>query len=187
MFFRSLLLYLKTVAGFLLVGSAMWLHLAACGAPPGEGTDRPDNAGAMPAETESGTVDLLKDISESVGFDFTYFNGMSGEKYFVEMNGGGGALFDYDNDGDLDIYCVQGHFITEDGSLPDQPLYRDQLYRNDLSLLPDGTHQWSFTNVTESSLLDARGYGMGVSTGDYNNDGWIDLYVTNWKAVLVQL
>lgn len=103
---------------------------------------------------------------------------MSGRLYFVEMMGAGGALFDYDNDGDLDIYAVQGHAL-EPGRPPDSALV-DQLYRNDLQIRPDGKRSLGFTNVTRESGLRAAGYGMGAATGDYNNDGWVDLYVLNW-------
>ena len=103
---------------------------------------------------------------------------MSGQKYFVEMTGAGGALFDYDNDGDLDVYLVQGHPIGAATDSSDQAVFQDRLYRNDL--IETGTLH--FTDVTEASGLEATGYGMGVATGDIDNDGYVDLYVTNWGA-----
>ena len=128
---------------------------------------------------------LFVDRAGEVGLDFVHFNGMSGERYFVEMTGAGGALFDYDNDGDLDAYLVQGAMLGDgktysDALVPPQgPLPpRDRLFRNDLV----ETGRLRFTDVTEAAGLDAPGYGMGVAAGDYDNDGYADLYVTNWGA-----
>ena len=72
----------------------------------------------------------------------------------------------------------------EDALFPPQaPLpLKDRLYRNDLKLNSDGTRTLQFTDVTEKSGLEGRGYGMGVAAGDFNNDGWVDLYVTNFGS-----
>ena len=128
---------------------------------------------------------LFVDRAADVGLDFVHFNGMTGQRYFAEPIGSGGALFDYDNDGDLDVYLVQGHLLGEDATIEEAvfpprhllPLV-DRLYRNDLV----ETGALHFTDVTEASGLEATGYGMGVATGDYDNDGDVDLYVTNWGA-----
>ena len=122
-----------------------------------------------------------------VGLDFEHFNGMSGEFYLVEIMGAGAALFDYDNDGDLDAYLVQGAMLGSDKTLADAlfpppadlPL-KDRLYRNDLVVRPDGARVLRFTDVTEESGIEATRYGMGVAAGDYDGDGWVDLYVTNF-------
>ena len=115
---------------------------------------------------------------------FTHFNGMSGELYFPEMMGAGAALFDYDNDGDLDVYLVQGNMLgvgkTAAQALipPPGPLpLSDRLFRND-----SGKQGLKFTDVTEQAGIRATGYGMGVAVGDIDNDGWVDLYVTNFGA-----
>ncbi len=123
--------------------------------------------------------------------DFIHFNGMSGEYYFVEMTGQGGALLDYDNDGDLDLYLVQGAMLgngkTYQQALP--PPRRippmDRLYRNDLSMDPNGKAHPHFVDVTEQSGIRATGYGMGVAVGDIDQDGQVDLYVTQYGANLM--
>ncbi len=137
----------------------------------------PSRAEIFPTHAE-----LFEDVSGEAGLDFVHFNGMSGELYFVEMNGAGAALFDVDNDGDLDAYLVQGHMLgagkkTEQATFPpgfSMPM-NDRLFRNDLA-----GHRPRFTDVTEASGIDGSGYGMGVAAGDFDNDGRTDLYVTNF-------
>lgn len=130
-------------------------------------------------------VPIFEEAAIDTGLEFTHFNGMSGELYFVEMAGSGVALLDFDNDGDLDVYLVQGHMLGPNKTLADYPLqsphappFRDRLFRNELV----ETGKLRFTDVTEASGMDARGYGMGVATGDIDNDGCVDLYVTNWGS-----
>ena len=130
---------------------------------------------------------VFTDETQAVGIDFVHFNGMSGEKYFCEVVGSGGALFDYDNDGDLDLYIVQGNMLGPGKALKDAlfpprvPLPpRDRLYRNDLKVHADGSRNLRFTDVTEASGIEATGYGMGAAVADVDNDGWVDLYVTNF-------
>ena len=138
------------------------------------------------AGSDSDTV-LFADQAEAAGIDFVHFNGMSGEKYYCEMVGSGGALFDYDNDGDLDLYIVQGNMLGPGKALTDALFPprvpgppRDRLYRNDLEIRADGSRVLRFTDVTGESGIEAIGYGMGVAAADVDNDGWIDLYVTNF-------
>ncbi len=130
--------------------------------------------------------DWFIDRAQAAGLDFVHFNGMSGEFYAPEVTPPGVGLFDYDNDGDLDAYLVQGQMLGEGHALsaalfePVGPLpLRGRLYRNDLAVAVDGTRTLRFTDVTEMCGLDARGHGMGVATGDIDNDGWVDLYLTN--------
>ena len=138
------------------------------------------HASALPADDA-----WFTDRAEAVGIDFVHFNGMSGEFYISEMMGAGGALFDLDNDGDLDIYLVQGQMLGS-GKTLDQAVtpprgvlpLTDRLYRNDLVVHADGTRTLRFTDVTDASGLGVRAYGMGVATGDIDNDGWVDVYRT---------
>jgi hypothetical protein len=125
------------------------------------------------------------DATAESGLTFTHFNGMSGELYYPEVMPPGVALFDYDNDGDLDVFVVQSRMLgpkpidrawapPRDGS----PL-GGHLFRNDLNAAADSRRTLHFTDVTAASGIRASGYGMGVAAGDYDNDGCIDLYVTN--------
>jgi hypothetical protein len=96
-------------------------------------------------------------------------NGASPEKYLVETMGSGGLFFDYNNDSRVDVFLVDG------GSLADRQIgsrARHRLYRN----RADGT----FEDVTATSGIRHREYGMGACAADYDNDGWVDLYVTNF-------
>ncbi|NIM12654.1 MAG: hypothetical protein GTO45_11115 [Candidatus Aminicenantes bacterium] len=111
---------------------------------------------------------------------------MSGELYFPEMTGQGGGFFDYDNDGDLDVYLIQGCMLGPGKTLKDalfpprDPNPRDRLFRNDLTINKKGERVIRFVDVTDKSGLKITDYGMGVAAGDFNNDGWIDLYITNY-------
>ncbi len=128
---------------------------------------------------------LFEDQAAEWGLDFVHFNGMSGELYFSEMMGSGAGFLDYDGDGDLDAYLVQGHMLGDkpltEATFPAQhslPIV-DRLYRNDLVAGPDGTLAPRFVDVTEASGIESTGYGMGVIVADVDNDGDPDLYVTN--------
>lgn len=108
------------------------------------------------------------DSSVSAGVGFRQINGVSPEKHLAETIGSGGLFFDYDNDGWIDIFLVDG------GSLADPAIAnqaRHRLFRN----RGNGT----FDDVTSSSGIGHRGYGMGACAGDYDNDGRVDLYITN--------
>jgi enediyne biosynthesis protein E4 len=131
---------------------------------------------------------IFVEAAQASGLDFVHFNGMSGQLYYCEMIGPGAALFDYDNDGDLDVFTVQGTMLGEGKTLADAVLpprtlpLGDRLWRNDLEVRPDGTRTLHFTDVTQQAGIAETGYGMGVAAGDYDNDGWVDLYVTNYGA-----
>jgi hypothetical protein len=146
--------------------------------------DSPARAGAVGARTGRGAAEeWFSDRARESGLDFVHFNGMTGEFYFAEVIPPGVALFDYDGDGNLDVFVAQGQMIGKQAEsraqlLPEVPL-KSRLYRNNLTVQPDGTRMLRFTDVTDASGLVVRGYAMGAATGDFNNDGCVDLYVTN--------
>ena len=131
--------------------------------------------------TKPGPV-IFKDVAEKVGLRFHHYNGMTGKFYLPEITGSGGALIDFDNDGDLDVFLAQGNTL-EPNTQPTTTLFpwrgtespRGKLFRNDLT--KEG--KLSFTDVTASSGIVAIGYGMGATVGDINNDGLPDLYLSN--------
>ena len=119
-------------------------------------------------------------VRQPRGIDFTLENSPTPLKYLIETMPGGVALLDYNNDGLLDIFLVNGGRIASPMQVPENfdrhaPKYWNRLYRQN----KDG----SFTDVTEQSGLANAGdanYGMGVAVGDYDNDGYPDLYVTSY-------
>jgi hypothetical protein len=120
------------------------------------------------------------DVNLPHGIDFTLQNSPTPQKYLIETMPGGVALLDYNNDGLLDIFLVNGGRITNPVQMPENfdrqnPRYWNRLYRQN----KDG----SFTDVTQQAGLANAGdgnYGMGVAVGDYDNDGYPDLFVTNY-------
>ena len=132
--------------------------------------------------------DWFVDRARESGLDFVHVNGMSGMLYMPEVLAPGVALFDFDNDGDLDVYLVQGRPLSSSAGLESKtrptPLgdLNGRLFRNDLRVNSDGTRTLRFTDVTRESGIDTPGYGMGVAAGDFNNDGWVDLYLTKFDA-----
>ncbi len=116
------------------------------------------------------------DVTRRAGIDWTHENGATPEKYLIETMGGGAAFFDFDNDGWLDIYLVDSG--THQGSTQTRRA-RNALYRNN--------HDGSFTDVSEKAGVAGREgcYGNGAAVGDYDNDGWSDLYVTCFGSNLL--
>ena len=107
------------------------------------------------------------DITDEAGIDFVHVNGSRGEKLMPEAMGSGAAFLDYDNDADQDLLLVNATGLSEQ---PQQPAPTLALYRND--------GHGRFSNVTEESGLAITTYGMGVAVGDYDADGWTDVYIT---------
>src|SRR5438477_12092668 len=120
------------------------------------------------------------DLSHPAGIDFVLRNSPTSQKYLLETMPGGVALLDYDNDGLLDIFLVNGGRVSSPMQMPENfdrkdPRYWNRLYRQN----KDG----SFTDVTERAGLATAGdgnYGMGVAVGDYDNDGFPNMYVNNY-------
>ncbi|MGC1660562.1 MAG: CRTAC1 family protein [Candidatus Acidiferrales bacterium] len=127
-----------------------------------------------------GVAPAIFDVRSPRGLDFTLQNSPTPQKYLIETMPGGVALFDYNNDGLLDIFMVNGGLLSNPMRPPEKfdradPRYWNRLFRQN----PDG----SFTDVTEQAGLASAGagnYGMGVAVGDYDNDGYSDLYITNY-------
>jgi hypothetical protein len=154
---------------------------------PGLGQKQPDKPAGIPADPHTSqrranspatspagrtvppaTALQFENIIERSRIGFVLRNSVSAEHYSIETMLGGVAVFDYNNDGLLDLFFTNGAAIP---SLEKKdPSYWNRLYRNN----GDGT----FTDVTESSGLKGIGYSMGVAAGDYDNDGFVDLYVT---------
>jgi len=115
-----------------------------------------------------GTHVQFIDITRAAGVDFHHVNGASPDKHLVETIGSGGLFFDYDNDGWIDIFLVDGGSVADPGVARQA---RHRLFRN--------RRNGTFEDATEQSGIRHRDYGMGACAGDYDNDGVIDLYVTN--------
>jgi len=130
---------------------------------------------AAPGNGFTATPGHFVDATQKSGINFQYQASHTSKKYLIETMGAGVALFDYDNDGRLDIFLVNGTPLddpTPQGTVPKKtgPKYWNRLFHQK----PDGT----FEDVTEKAGLQGEGYGMGVAVGDFDNDGYEDLYVT---------
>ena len=110
----------------------------------------------------------LKNYAKNTSLNFRHDHGGSDQYYYVESIGAGACVFDYDGDGILDVYFPQGAPLP---GWKKKTLLENKLYRND-------GNKW--IDVTQDAGVGDRGYGMGCACGDYDNDGAIDLYVTNF-------
>ncbi|MEM6793224.1 MAG: CRTAC1 family protein [Acidobacteriota bacterium] len=145
----------------------------------GPGPSAPYDAEVARAESEP----LFSERAAEVGLAFTHFNGMTGDFVYSEIFAGGTALFDYDGDGDLDVYVTQGRMIDPAKSLADarqegfteRPV--DRLFRN--VMRAGAPESLRFEDVTEQAGLRNDRDSMGVAAGDYDGDGHVDLYVTD--------
>ena len=113
---------------------------------------------------------ILRDVTKETGITFVHTDGSSGQRYIMETVTAGLALFDYDNDGDIDIYFLNGAPLK--GTNPSGAT--NALYRND--------GNWRFTDVTKQAGVGDTGYGLGVAVADYDNDGYLDIYLNNYGA-----
>jgi len=136
------------------------------------GQVKPVSAGAV-------SFPNFEDVTRRAGVHFRTEASPTSQKYLLETMGGGVAVFDYDGDGLLDLFFVNGAKLSDPmskGAEPDKsdPRYWNRLYHNN----GDGT----YTDVTEKAGLRGCCYGMGVAVGDYDNDGHEDIYVTGWGS-----
>src|SRR5213594_4225026 len=137
------------------------------------------SAGIMSHET---VVVRYTDVTGPSGLHFQHHNSATPSKFLIETMTGGVAVLDYDGDGWLDVFFVNGAKLKEnqtDGDSLDKsaPEFWNRLFRNNR----DGT----FTDVTSEAGLKGSGYGMGVATGDYDNDGFTDLAVTTYGGAIL--
>ncbi|AMV38154.1 FG-GAP-like repeat-containing protein [Planctomyces sp. SH-PL62] len=130
-----------------------------------------DRFASSEGETPAGSVPTYVDDAEARGLRFTFDNGRSEARQLPETMSGGLAVFDYDGDGRLDVYAVQGGTFPPPPSAP----FGDRLFRN----RGDGT----FEDATEAAGLAKLpgGYGHGVAVGDFDGDGHADVFVTRWR------
>ena len=123
---------------------------------------------AKKSARDTGCPVVFTDVASRAGLKFLHDRGATAAHQLPETMGSGVAWLDYDNDGWMDLYVVQSGPFPPNGS----PRAQDRLYRNN----GNGT----FTDVTEKAGLKDAAYGMGAVAADYDNDGYVDLYVTNF-------
>ena len=182
-------LYLKKLAGGIVLGAelvlCLWLSVSGLLAQarldatvPGLGSHQAAQPRRPAPARESANKIVpaaaaiqFENVIEQSKIKFKLKNSVSPQRYTFETMAGGVAVFDYNNDGLLDIFFTNGAAIPSleksDAS------YSNRLFRNN----GDGT----FTDVTEKAGLQGIGYSMGVATGDYDNDGFVDLYITGFN------
>lgn len=152
---RTLFLAVACVA---VVAASVWVAIERRGAA------EPGGVGERETPTRATTA-AFTDITLEAGIDFVHDNGARGDYLLCEIMGPGGALFDYDGDGWLDVFLVQSGVLGEE-----RADVTCRLYRNDGA--------GGFTDVSEASGVALAGYGMGCAVGDHDGDGTPDLYVT---------
>src|SRR5216684_2734905 len=139
-------------------------------------TDELPKTPPPPGPNAPSTV-TFTDITAATKIAFKHAGSPTSLKYLLETMGGGVAMFDYDNDGRMDLFFTNGAALKDPMPKTELPDKREAKYWNRLyHQKPDGT----FEDVTEAAGLKGSGYSMGVAAADYDNDGRIDLYVTGY-------
>ena len=148
---------------------------AGCGIDSGgHGDSVPGSRSTAPPAPRPGESVQFTDATPTSGIDFTHVSGTPEQHLILESMSGGACFLDYEADGWLDLYLVNGTYVDMPAGAA-APLSR--LYRN----VPSATTpQRQFTDVTAASAAGLSGWGMGCAVADHDNDGDLDLYVTNW-------
>jgi tetratricopeptide (TPR) repeat protein len=140
----------------------------------GDSNGEASSSTAPPRPVERSSAIRFEDVAQAAGVQFQYDSGATSRHYLADTMGGGVGLIDFDDDGWLDIYLVNGCPVP--WNLRDQPR-PNRLYRNQ----GDGT----FRDVTDAAGVAGRGYGMGCAVGDYDGDGYDDLFVTGLDQTIL--
>ena len=160
---------LGIIAALLSAGALLW----ALTRKPPEPVVVKAGPTTLPTERVAPALEIpevrFTEITDTAGIDFVHTNGAEGEKLLPETMGGGGGFFDFDNDGDQDLLCVNGNVWPWAKVKPDKPP-TSMLYAN------DGTGR--FSNITAGSGLDIPLHGNGVAFGDFDNDGDVDVFIS---------
>lgn len=141
-------------------------------------TDEPNKRPPSPARQAPSPV-TFTDVATQCGINFKHEASATSQKYLLETMAAGVAVLDFDNDGRMDLFFTNGARLGDPmakGAMPDKadPKYWDRLYHQK----PDGT----FEDVTQQAGVRGQGYDFGVAVADYDNDGWVDIYVTGYGA-----
>ena len=158
---------------------SIWIVVCFFVAVIGLGTAIKFDGASPPAKTQS---NIFVDATEASGVHFVHTNGMKGEYYFAEVIGSGVAVFDYDNDGRPDILVLNGTALGEANNSSPGSSCSARLFHNEMNVGERDADTVTFKDVTEKSGLCPGGYGMGVAIGDYDNDGYLDVFITQFAG-----